>query len=357
MSRKIIALILALCALFSSAAAAALPEGISFRLANDARFAQTHTLEDYYLLDEDTCFVLLRSAGTSLTLCQFELAGEDWGCLWANQLINSDQPAALSDRTDSRFVLRTPAEGAARYAITFRKRGNEWYVTKVADNQAAMSAEMLTTKHQDAVYYRGAFNGLGFLQFTRQSRLASTFQPRVLSYLTRDLSQFFDLNVPCYPLPGVWTNTYVSLNQTIRIAVHSGPGYDYMRARHGKAALGCSRPFSVLGKCDGWLMVLYSVSEGYNRVGYIDYSRKWCFYDVAQCVNEIRFANKKDIFTTREDVPVYDDPINAGHELTTLPMDHEVTVLAQDSRWNYIETKIRGEWVRGFVAREDLAGR
>ena len=355
MFRKIIAFLLAICALFSSALASALPDGVAFRLANDARFSQTHTLEDYYLVDDDACIVLLRSNGTSLTLGLFERAGEDWGCTWANQLLNTDQPAALTDRTDSRFVLRYPKEGAAQFAITFRKIGEEWWVNKVANNLTGVSAQMMSAKHQDAVYYRHNSNGLGLLDFSRQSRLASTFQPRVLSHLNQNLTQFFSFEVPSYPLPGVWTNTFVSLNQTIRMPVYSGPGYEYLRGHDEKAALGCSKPFSVLGKCDGWLMVLYNVSERRHRIGYIDYSRKWCFYDIAQCVNEIRFANKRGLFTVRDEVPLYDDPITARKSLTTLPKDLEVTLLAQDAKWNYIETRVNGKKVRGFVARTDLA--
>ena len=38
MFRKIIAFLLAICSLFSSALASALPDGVAFRLANDARF-------------------------------------------------------------------------------------------------------------------------------------------------------------------------------------------------------------------------------------------------------------------------------------------------------------------------------
>lgn len=133
------------------------------------------------------------------------------------------------------------------------------------------------------------------------------------------------------------------LSVIVTLPVYSGPGTGYYRGADDKAECSLHREFFLWGYEKGWYMISYATNAGASRVGYVDGSK----VDEAISVPTLRFAYKA-ARTTRS-VSLTDDPDGKQVGIATLGSGASVTYLATYGNWYYIECRIGGKNMRGFI--------
>ena len=131
-----------------------------------------------------------------------------------------------------------------------------------------------------------------------------------------------------------------------KLNVYTGPGMDYLRAANGKAMTSTNGTVYVCGWENGWLMVLYRVSKGGARIGFVDGQKiKGDVY-----ADYLEFAYQDAAVTRR--VSVTDDPVSSFAPLATLQKGDAVTYLGtlnNDRTWAYVQAETSEGLVRGCV--------
>lgn len=160
---------------------------------------------------------------------------------------------------------------------------------------------------------------------------------------------------PAFPEPGYFDEMTLFINEWDSYRdVYSGPGEAYLRGARGRASVSIEQAFTVLGKSEGWLMVLYVIDKDQWRVGYIDPTGHAALELAAQLTDEIAFERREG-YTTEKKIRLYDDPEHAKEQLGWIAAGQPVTVLREMDAWLYVETQIDGKPCRGFVKRGALA--
>ena len=148
---------------------------------------------------------------------------------------------------------------------------------------------------------------------------------------------------------------YVDLKAGQKLAVYTAPGGNAYRANNGKAMCSTNGAVYGLGWEDGWLLMLYEANRaGQYRVGYV-YSpqfKKGAVDDLGEL-----FWNESECEVLM-DAAVTDDPAETGVPLMYLQAGDHVTYLTtmyNSGAWDYIETTLNGQTLRGFVQQGALS--
>ena len=161
-----------------------------------------------------------------------------------------------------------------------------------------------------------------------------------------DLKSWTDLTAP-----GDWSLTgfqYVDINANLSLPVYSAPSAASWRGASGKATVSTVGAVWAAGWEKGWLLVYYEITNGV-RVGYVDGSQ----LPVKPLAGvELAFAYTPT--TLQADCVITDDPLSQSGIIATLKMGQAVTYLTtmvnqHGQVWDYVETTVAGQTVRGFI--------
>ena len=131
-----------------------------------------------------------------------------------------------------------------------------------------------------------------------------------------------------------------------KLAVYSAPDKKAWRGANNKAVVVPDGVEYVAGKYKSWTLILYPVSDGGYRVGYVNYKS-------GNDVPTLNFASLPAMINAP--CALTDDPVQYSSVIANLDRGTEVTYLATYENLAYIETKVNKKVVRGFVPRENLA--
>lgn len=135
-----------------------------------------------------------------------------------------------------------------------------------------------------------------------------------------------------------------------KLAVYSAPSASSWRGASGKASVSTNGSVYYAGWDGDWMLVLYEISNGKLRAGYVDGRQ---LQGRTPEKTQLAFASAT-VVTVKKTV-MTDDPNKASSNMTTLKKGTSVTFLARFGDWAYIETVIKKKAARGFVKLEDLA--
>lgn len=161
----------------------------------------------------------------------------------------------------------------------------------------------------------------------------------------------------------VWTNfstgfstlqgfEYIALKGNQKLPVYSAPSYASYRGANGKAVVGTNGNVFAAGWESGWLLVMYETNSGSVRVGYV------CGDDIKGNVpmnTYLIFEHTQATVTTQ--CSLTDDPARAYAPIATLQAGTQVTYLTtlfNKYGWDYVETTVNGQTVRGFIRSGSL---
>ena len=145
---------------------------------------------------------------------------------------------------------------------------------------------------------------------------------------------------------------FVSMRSGQMIPVYSAPSKKAWRGANGKAIVSTNGAVYSPGWEGNWLLILYETNQGAARIGYINKK------DIKGKVG----TSKKLTFdhtlaTVTQPTQLTDDPVLGYASICTLSTGAEVTYLTTfftEYPWAYIETKVDGKQVRGFVPATNL---
>ena len=148
--------------------------------------------------------------------------------------------------------------------------------------------------------------------------------------------------------------TYVNLKAGQKLAVYTAPSTYAYRANNGKAACSTNGAVYALGYENGWMLMLYEANAANQyRVGYVNTnSIKGKLPSLPQL--DWDESNVQVLETTS----LTDDPALTGKSLMTLREGSYVTYLTtmyNSDAWDYVETTLDGQTIRGFVRHGTLS--
>lgn len=148
---------------------------------------------------------------------------------------------------------------------------------------------------------------------------------------------------------------FVDLKAGQKLPVFTAPGTDAYRANNGKAMCSTNGAVYALGWENGWMLMLYEANRaGQYRVGYV-YSPQFK-KGATDDLGELSWNDSE--CEVLSDTAVTDDPaatgvppmyLNAGDKVTYL------TTMYNSGAWDYIETTLNGQRIRGFVQQGVLS--
>ena len=139
----------------------------------------------------------------------------------------------------------------------------------------------------------------------------------------------------------------LSLKSGQKLAVYSAPSSRSWRGADGKASVSTNGAIYCAGWESGWLLVMYETNSGSVRVGYVNPDN---IKGKISIKTQLNFAYTPA--TLQKNTYLTDDPARNMSRICTLRKDMEVTYLTtfyNQSGWDYIETTLDGQTVRGFV--------
>lgn len=147
----------------------------------------------------------------------------------------------------------------------------------------------------------------------------------------------------------------VTLKSGQKLAVYSAPRADSWRGANGKAMVNTNGSVWAAGWDGNWLQVFYEVNNGGLRVGYVNGSNisgKVKAKDNAAFNQTLYFSREQAAITAN--CQLTDDPFRNQTIITTLPAGRAVTYLTtainqNGSVWDYVETTVNGQTVRGYI--------
>lgn len=127
--------------------------------------------------------------------------------------------------------------------------------------------------------------------------------------------------------------------------LYSGPGSSYIRGANGKASVDTKNEVMLLGAKNGWTLIAYEVTAGTDignwRTGFINGN-----FDNRSIPNaSISAICSSNTYLT-------DDPTVSHKPLVNLPIGMQVTVMAIDSSWAYVQYPQGPAW--GYVPLDAL---
>ena len=152
--------------------------------------------------------------------------------------------------------------------------------------------------------------------------------------------------------PGNWTLTgfqHVNTSAQVTLEVYSAPSKASWRGANGRAMMSTAGAVWAAGWENGWLQVFYEVNNGGVRVGYVDGSQ-WGTKPLAG----INLAFARLDAKLLADCVITDDPLAQSSIIGTLAQGTAVryltTAVNQNGQvWDYVETAINGQTVRGYI--------
>ena len=138
-----------------------------------------------------------------------------------------------------------------------------------------------------------------------------------------------------------------------KLAVYTAPNANSVRGANGKAVTSTNGPVWVAGYESGWLLVTYETNSGSYRVGYTD-PGKIKGSKPSGPVLSFEYAQAQMLY----DTIITDDPIATATEMGRLRAGQDVTYLTQffiGRAWAYIETRVNGQLIRGFVPVDSVS--
>ena len=136
-----------------------------------------------------------------------------------------------------------------------------------------------------------------------------------------------------------------------KLKVYTGPGTQYVRAAGGKAMASTNGTVYAYGFENGWLMVLYRVSKGGARIGFVDSAQIiGDFY-----LEPLEFACKNA--TVTRSCSITDDPVSEYAPLAKLREGDTVLYLCtlhNNSEWAYVEAETSAGLLRGCIPADAL---
>ena len=148
--------------------------------------------------------------------------------------------------------------------------------------------------------------------------------------------------------------SYVDLKAGQKLAVYTAPSVGSYRANNGKAACSTNGAVYALGYENGWMLMLYEANNaGQYRVGYVN---------TASIKGKLPSLPTLDwdesSVQVLETTSLTDDPALTGKSLMTLREGATVTYLTtlyNSDAWDYVETTLDGQTIRGFVKHGALS--
>lgn len=132
-------------------------------------------------------------------------------------------------------------------------------------------------------------------------------------------------------------------------AVYSAPSTRSWRGAGGKAAITSGSEIFTAGVTDGWILVLYELGNGLNRVGYINTKTIKGEYAAGGTLSLARTE-----MVLAADTEMTDDPVHQATVIGRLKKGSRVLVLAEYQGWIYAEAKVSGKTARGFISPAGL---
>jgi len=140
---------------------------------------------------------------------------------------------------------------------------------------------------------------------------------------------------------------YVELKKNQKLAVYSAPDSSSWRGANGKASVSTNGHLWAAGWESGWLLVMYETNSGSVRVGYVNSSK---IKGNVPINDMLTFEYKTATVTGR--CVLTDDPARTNSAIATLGEGATVTYLTtyfNNNAWDYVETAVNGQVVRGFI--------
>ncbi len=139
---------------------------------------------------------------------------------------------------------------------------------------------------------------------------------------------------------------FVDMKAGQKLSVYSAPSSSSYRGANGKALVSTNGTVYAAGWDSGWLLVMYATNNGAVRVGYVNGQ------DIKGGVNApyLQFAYETAVLTSGASLT--DDPATESSSIVYLPAGQQVTYLStfyNRSAWSYVETRVSGKTVRGFI--------
>ena len=147
--------------------------------------------------------------------------------------------------------------------------------------------------------------------------------------------------------------TYTAIRADQRLDVYSAPSAASWRGANGKAMVNTSGAVWAAGWENGWLLIFYELTSGVNaggvRVGYVNGSKIQGKVGVSQSLS---FSYARCPLTAS--CALTDDPLRQASAIATLRAGTAVTYLTTVTNqrgqvFDYIETTVGGQTVRGFI--------
>ena len=148
---------------------------------------------------------------------------------------------------------------------------------------------------------------------------------------------------------------YVELKTNQTLPVYSAPSTNAWRGANGKAAVSTNGAIYADGNESGWLLVMYETNNGAVRVGYVNRASIKGKVTGDTWNSQLAFAYLPA--TVQDRVSLTDDPATVSTSLLTLQAGDTVTYLTtyfNRRGWDYIETTLNGQTVRGFIPAGSL---
>ena len=148
--------------------------------------------------------------------------------------------------------------------------------------------------------------------------------------------------------------SFVNLKAGQKLAVFSAPSTAAYRANNGKAACSTNGAVYALGYENGWMLMLYEANAANQyRVGYVDTSK---IKGKLPSLQQLDWDNTT--VQVLETTSLTDDPALTGKSLMTLREGDYVkylTTMYNSDGWDYVETTLDGQTIRGFVRNGTLS--
>lgn len=180
---------------------------------------------------------------------------------------------------------------------------------------------------------------------------------KLIKQVREEMRSLGTKNLDGKPLPPVFDDeifellsgfkeAYFQPNQSL--PVFDGPGAHYRRGAGGKAAVGTNGRVYVAGWEAGWLMVMYQLSKGGVRVGFVNPAN---IKNTTVIAPQLAFENV--ITKTVSAATLTEDPLMTLNTVAQLPAGASVVWLTRyhtaTGIWDYVETTVNGQVCRGFL--------
>ena len=357
-----------------------MPDGIYAALAPDLTLLSEGKVESFCLPSQEECIVLLRSGENELSLYSFLLEDGEWRRNWGNRYFSlvTEHPVSLTVHEENFFAWYTVTLQPRGFAIKeidensgtplqtfdFVKIDGRWRLIQHSTSDGVYSEIQHITDSNKQLDPSDKDSCVVFWTDSRWTDLTgkivfNNFNSVCADYMAVPVlpsvykgNYFVDLT-PRFVMPETGLISVCIGRNNLKYPVYSGPGTKYHRAANGKASMASSESFGVLGKTGEWLMVIYGISDGRPRVGYVRYTGDAYLEPIAAFTHESDFSHFENVFTTKK-IPLWDDPVNRTNPLCTLAKNTEVVYLEDCGDLAYVEVTVNGRKMRGFVEASSL---